>query len=255
MCYKWKSQYRLMGKKLSLGRATPRQICTFLCKISLTFFVLHIASEALINFCGVSESFYQDFFDAINLDEEFNLPAIYSGLLLFVCSLLLSQIGVSCKMPERKNWILLSRVFLFLSFDEVFQVHELFVVSELRQYVHPSLASIWVIPYGILFLLFSVRFLPFFLRLRGQMSILPFVAGGIYVSGAIAIEALNSWLVRTGQISRSGFYYEAISGFEELFEMLGVIIFLYSILLELQSRSGRLSYIFSVSERQSSASD
>ena len=235
-----------MGKKLTIGCATPRQICTNLLKISLSFFVLHIASEALINFFGVSESFYQDFFDAINLDEEFNLPAIYSGLLLFFCSLLLRQISVVCKKVERKIWILLSRVFLFLSFVEVFQVHELFVISGLRQYVHPSLASIWVIPYGILFVLFSCRFVPFFLGLRSPISVFSFVSGGIYVTGAIIVEALNSWLVRTGQISRSGFYYEAISGFEELFEMLGVIIFLYAIMLELQSRIGRLEYVFSI---------
>ena len=238
--------YRRMGKKLSIGRATPRQICANLCKISLSFFVLHITSEALINFYGVSESFYQDFFDAINLDEEFNLTAIYSGLLLCLCSFFLRQISTICKKVERKNWILLSRVFLFLSFDEVFQIHELFVISGLRQYVHPALASIWVIPYGILFLLFSCRFVPFFLGLCGRISILSLVSGGVYVTGAIAMEALNSWLVRTGQISRSGFYYEAISGFEELFEMLGVIIFLYAILLELRSRSGRLVYVFSV---------
>ena len=137
-------------------------------------------------------------------------------------------------------------MFLFLSFDEVFQIHELFVVSDLRQYVHPSLASIWVIPYGILFVLFSCRFVPFFLGLRSPISIFSFVSGGIYVTGAIIVEALNSWLVRTGQISRSGFCYEAISGFEELFEMLGVIIFLYAIMLELQSRIGRLVYAFSI---------
>ena len=137
-------------------------------------------------------------------------------------------------------------MFLFLSFDEVFQIHELFVISDLRQYVHPSLASIWVIPYGILFVLFSCRFVPFFLRLRGPISVFSLVSGGIYVTGAIAVEALNTWLVRTGQISRSGFYYEAISGFEELFEMLGIIVFMYAILQELQSRSGRLNYVFSV---------
>ena len=150
-----------MIKKLAIGRATPRQICMNLCKISLSFFVLHIVSESLINFYGVSESFYQDFFDAINLDEEFNLPAIYSGFLLFFCSLFLRQISIFCKKAEKRSWILLSRVFLFLSFDEVFQIHELFVISGLRQYVHPSLASIWVIPYGILFVLFSCRFVPF----------------------------------------------------------------------------------------------
>ena len=95
-------------------------------------------------------------------------------------------------------------------------------------------------------MLFSCKFVPFFLELRSSISVFSFVSGGTYITGAIAVEALNSWLVRTGQISRSGFYYEAISGFEELFEMLGVIIFLYAILLELQSRIGRLEYVFSI---------
>ena len=103
-----------------------------------------------------------------------------------------------------------------------------------------------MIPYGIVFVLFSFRFIPFFLKLRNQVSVLSLISGCVYVSGAIAFEALNSWLVRTGQISRSGFYYELISGFEELFEMLGVIIFLYALMLELRSRFVRLEYRFMV---------
>ena len=235
-----------MSAKVSLWRVSPRQICSFLTMIPLSFFVLHCASEALIHFAGVSEKFYQDFFDAINLDEEFNLTAIYSGLLLYASSFLLKEIAVSSQGGKRRDWMLLSKVFLFLAFDEVFQVHELFVIPGLRQYLHPSLASIWVIPYGILFALFSFKFIPFFLGLRKQVSVLSLISGGVYVSGAIAFEALNSWLVRTGQISRSGFYYELISGFEELFEMVGIIIFLYALMLELRSRFVRLKYSLAV---------
>ena len=235
-----------MSAKALLWRASPRQICSFLFIISFTFFVLHCASEALIHFAGVSEKFYQDFFDAINLDEEFNLTAIYNGALLYASSFLLKEIAISSQGGKRRDWMLLSRVFLFLAFDEVFQVHELFVIPGLRQYLHPSLASIWVIPYGILFVLFSYRFIPFFLKLRNRVSVLSLVSGGVYVSGAIVFEALNSWLVRTGQISRSGFYYELISGFEELFEMLGVIIFLYALMLELRSRFACLEFRFMV---------
>ena len=231
---------------VSLGCASPRKICSVLAAISLSFFALHCASEALINFGGVSEKFYQDFFDAINLDEEFNLTAIYSGLLLYASSFLLKQIALSCRGGDIRGWTLLSKVFLFLAFDEVFQVHELFVISDLRRYVHPSLASIWVIPYGILFVLFAFKFVPFFLRLPRRVATSALISGGVYVTGAIAFEALNSWLVRTGQISRSGFYYELISGFEELFEMLGVIIFLYTLLIELRSRFVRLEYNFTV---------
>ena len=235
-----------MSAKVSLWRVSPRQICSFLVIIALVFFVLHCASEALIHFAGVSEKFYQDFFDAINLDEEFNLTAIYSGLLLYASSFLLKEIAVSSQGGKRRDWMLLSKVFLFLAFDEVFQVHELFVIPGLRQYLHPSLASIWVIPYGILFALFSFKFIPFFLSLRNQVSVLSLISGGVYVSGAIVFEALNSWLVRTGQISRSSFYYEFISGFEELFEMVGIIIFLYALMLELRSRFVRLGYSFTV---------
>ena len=235
-----------MSAKVSLWRASPRRICSFLFIISLIFFVLHCASEALIHFAGVSEKFYQDFFDAINLDEEFNLTAVYSGLLLCASSFLLKEIAVSSQGGKRRDWMLLSKVFLFLAFDEVFQVHELFVIPGLRQYLHPSLASIWVIPYGILFALFSFKFIPFFLSLRKKVSVLSLISGGVYVSGAIAFEALNSWLVRTGQISRSSFYYELISGFEELFEMVGIIIFLYALMLELRSRFSCLRYSLTV---------
>ena len=199
-------------------------------------------SQALIHYVGISDKFYQDFFDAINLDEEFNLTAIYSGMLLYLSSFLLREIAVSCRGVESKDWMLLSKVFFFLAFDEVFQVHELFVISDLRQYFHPSLQSIWVIPYGALFVLFSFKFVPFFLKLRSRVSFLALISGAVYVLGAIAFEALNSFLVRTGQISRSGFYYEFISGFEGLFEMLGVIVFLYALLLELRSRFARIDY-------------
>ena len=235
-----------MTAAVSLGCFSPKKICSILAFISFSFFALHCASEALINFGGISERFYQDFFDAINLDEEFNLTAIYSGMLLCVSSFLLKQIALSCRGGDIRDWMLLSKVFLFLAFDEVFQVHELFVISDLRRYVHPALASIWVIPYGILFALFALKFIPFFLRLRRRVAVFALIAGGVYVTGAIAFEALSSWLVRTGQISRSGFYYELISGFEELFEMLGVIIFLYALLLELRSRFVQLEYNFTV---------
>ena len=115
-----------MTAAVSLGCFSPKKICSILAYISLSFFALHCASEALINyfFWGVSERFYQDFFDAINLDEELNLTAIYSGVLLYVSSFLLKQIALSCRGGDIRGWMLLSKVFLSLAFDEVFQVHD-----------------------------------------------------------------------------------------------------------------------------------
>ena len=147
---------------------------------------------------------------------------------------------------KRQNWIILSKIFLFLAIDEIFQIHELFVIPELRQYVHPSLASIWVLPYGAIAAYFAIKFVPFFISQGRRMSQISLVSGFIYVTGAIGMEACNSWLVMTGEISRQGFWYEAISGIEELLEMTGIIIFIYGLLLALVKRQKKLSFEFSI---------
>ena len=235
-----------MEKKFKLGIFSPYQICILLFRIALTFFVLHCVSEALINFAQVRENFYQDFFDAINLDEEFNLTAFYSGMLLVMASFLLNKLGDLSGKGERQNWIILSKVFLFLAVDEIFQIHELFVIPELRQYVHPSLASIWVLPYGAIAGYFAIKFVPFFISQGRRMFQISLASGVIYVAGAIGMEVLNSWLVMTGEISRQGFWYEAISGIEEFLEMTGIIFFIYGLLLTLMKRQKKLSFQFSI---------
>ncbi len=231
---------------MKLGTFTPYQICISLFRIALTFFVLHCLSEALINFAQVRENFYQDFFDAINLDEEFNLTAIYSGMLIGIASFLLHKLA-ELSRKGRQNWKILSKIFLFLAIDEIFQIHELFVIPELRQFVHPSLASIWVIPYAAFSVYFAIKFVPFFISQGRKIFQLSIASGVIYVIGAIGMEAFNSWLVVKEVISRQGFWYEAISGIEEFLEMTGIIIFIYALLLELIQRQKKLSFKFLIS--------
>ena len=168
-----------MEKEFKLGIFSPYQICILLFRIALTLFVSHCISEALINFAQVRENFYQDFFDAINLDEEFNLTAFYSGMLLGMASFLLNKLGGLSGKRERQNWTILSKIFLFLAIDEIFQIHELFVIPELRQYVHPSLASIWVIPYAAIAVYFAIKFVPFFISQGRRISQLSVASGVI----------------------------------------------------------------------------
>ena len=235
-----------MEKEFKLGIFSPYQICILFFRIALTFFFLHCLSEALINFAQVRENFYQDFFDAINLDEEFNLTAIYSGMLIGMASFLLNKLAELSGEGKKKKWKLLSRIFFFLAIDEIFQIHELFVIPEFRQYVHPSLASIWVIPYATISVYFAIKFVPFFVSQGRKISQLSLISGIIYVTGAIGVEACNSWLVMTGEISRQGFWYEAIAGIEEFLEMTGIIIFIYALLMELMQRQKTLSFKFSI---------
>ena len=89
---------------------------------SLSVFRLALCKRGADKFFlgGGREDFTKIIFDAINLDEEFNLTAIYGGALLCVSSFLLKQIALSCRGGDIRGWMLLNKVFLFLAFDEVF---------------------------------------------------------------------------------------------------------------------------------------
>ena len=113
-----------MSKGITAIAVRPKAISLLNVKIAITFFVLHLVSQVAINFFGVKETFYQDFFVAINMDEEFNLAAFYSGFLLATISFLLGKLELSGPRKERSDWSLLSKIFLFLAIDEIFQIHE-----------------------------------------------------------------------------------------------------------------------------------
>ena len=79
-----------MTAAVSLGCFSPKKNMLNPCLHLSQFFRLALCKRGADKFfLGGSERFYQDFFDAINLDEEFNLTAIYSGVLLCVSSFLL----------------------------------------------------------------------------------------------------------------------------------------------------------------------
>ncbi len=233
-----------MPQEITAVPVRPKAVSLLNLKIAVTFFVLHLVSQVAVHFYGVKKNFYQDFFVAINMDEEFNLAAFYSGFLLLSISFLLSKLELSASRKDKSDWSFLSKLFLFLAVDEVFQIHELFVISSLRDHVHFALSSIWVIPYGTLAIVLLWRFSGFLSRLPDQTSRL-FMAGGlVYVSGAIGMEIVSSIMVRTGTISLSGFWYEALAGGEELLEMTGLIVFIHALLRELVSRNQHFEFRF-----------
>ena len=86
------------------------------------------------------------------------------------------------------------------------------------------------IPYGIalgVFLLFYIKFL---LSLPKRIMILFIVSGAIFVAGAIGFEMLASrYFSLYGDIS-GGTMYAVFYTFEEFFEMLGIVIFIYTLL-------------------------
>ncbi|MFL2511467.1 MAG: hypothetical protein ACJ0GY_00035 [Synechococcus sp.] len=84
------------------------------------------------------------------MDREFNMPTLFSSIMMLGCAYTLNEIKKISREPSFKGWGLLSKIFIFLTIDELFQIHEIFIIPDLRPYLSPALGSTWVIPYTAL---------------------------------------------------------------------------------------------------------
>ena len=181
--------------------------------------------------------------DVVNMDRELNLPTLFSILLLIMSAVLLQRLSTIEWNDDAADWALLSRIFVFLALDEALQIHEILILPGLRHQIHPALASTWVIPYGLIALGLLWRFRRFLTALPAKTSARFLRAGSIYLTGAIGMEMVGSFAVRSGLIRLHSFWYGAITGIEESLELFGLILFLYALMQELLMRNGEQKWI------------
>lgn len=167
------------------------------------------------------------------LDYESNIPTMYSVLTLLLCSIILGFIA-NAKRTSRgayvNYWIALAIIFLFLSIDEFASLHEKLIEPlQLELSTSGFLHFAWVIPgagFAFICLLAFTRFLN---HLPAQTRCLFLLAGSLYISGTLGMEMIG------------GYYYSLINGqqniiyavivtIEESLEMLGIAVFIYSLL-------------------------
>ena len=181
--------------------------------------------------------------DVVNMDRELNLPTLFSTLLLIMSAVLLQRLSTIEWNDNAADWTLLSRIFGFLALDEALQIHEILILPGLRHQIHPALASTWVIPYGLIALGLLWRFRRFLTALPAKTSARFLRAGSIYLTGAIGMEMVGSFAVRSGLIRLHSFWYGAITGIEESLELFGLILFLYALMQELLMRNGEQKWV------------
>ena len=171
----------------------------------------------------------------VALDAEANLPTYLSSLLLLSAAALLllrSRIAKSNGDRDALNWGLLSLGFLYLSLDEVAQLHES-IKAPLRALATFTdlLAFPWVVVAIPAVALAAIYFSPFLLRLAGPTRVRFVVAGLIYVAGAIGMEMVNGRL--TTYTGWGSDYYLIGMFLEEALEFTGVTLFVSALLKEI----------------------
>jgi hypothetical protein len=228
--------------QLSL-RICTRKLGVALFASVVFLFMIHMTGQAGIHFFGANKRFL----GAFHMDHEFNIPTIYSAAQLASCAFALHY-ARQADVRHRRGWTLLSRVFAFLAFDELFQLHELFVHSSLRFYVHPALANTWVIPYGLFVICIFLRLRPFLRNINQGLRAQIVAAGAIYCFGALGMEMIDSFMVRSGLIRLKSFWHGLNIGIEESLEIAGVSIFLLAISRYLISPGRAVNFSLSLSQ-------
>lgn len=197
--------------------------------------VLNILSYLDFYYNNLDERSY--FFRKTNFNLERNAPTIFSSCLHFTSAILLAVVAFS-KLSIKKIksfWIFLSILILFIGLDELLVIHEK-IGRSFGESVETSgiFYFAWVIPYGIALIIIGLAILKPLFKLPKQTRINFIMAGAIFLSGALGIEMFTGWYVEYNQLHNENLLRLPdtfiLSTFEELFEMIGIGFFVYSIL-------------------------
>lgn len=212
----------------------PKRIFIGILGIISILLLLHIVTYLNLLQNNLDPESY--FFRKLNFDTERNIPSIFSGLLHFTSSILLARIALNRLSIKNRRWFwgLLSFTFLFLGVDEIFGIHEevkgnLSILEEKGSFLYN-----WSLVYltGTFFLFVGI--LRPLLSLPRKVLYRFLLAGFIFIFGATILEGIAGNIVFQRGLAPEDVKTDPVifilATFEELFEMLGVSLFIYALL-------------------------
>lgn len=183
---------------------------------------------------------FGQYLGVFDLDKEQNLPTVYQGFKLFVIALMLGVASWKVRNVSSQSKLMpalgiMSLAFAYLSFDEVFIIHE--QVELVSRALFPGItdqllslfftigfnSSVWLIFYipafvlGTIFMFYLKKLWPSFTNQQQKYMIL----GSILFGSVLIIEFINSRGVY------SAFEYYLFTTLEEAIELFGATTFLY----------------------------
>lgn len=181
---------------------------------------------------GLAAQVQGSFVRLFYVDLEANVPTWYSSSVLLLCALLLALIAAARwqgRQPFARHWGALALLFLALSIDEAAILHEM-AIAPLRPLVagQPLLYYAWVVPGAAAVVVVGVAFVPFLRHLPARARCLFVAAGAVYVGGALGLESASG--LRAAGHGEGDLAYTLFATAEELLEMAGAVLFLFSLL-------------------------
>jgi hypothetical protein len=175
---------------------------------------------------------FTEFVRIFNISGERSIPAWFSSIMLFCCALLLLANAENERRQDRtrylKHWWVLAAIFLYISLDEGVEIHEVFNLPvQARFGLGGMLTNPWVFPVAGLLTVFLFAYVGFLKYLPRRTRSLFVASGALYVGGALGIEVVSTFV---------GFHHAesiklrgALATLEELLEMSGTVLFIYTL--------------------------
>jgi hypothetical protein len=212
----------------------PERVLKLLIAISLFFFAVtlfeRIWEQSHSDLGGIGVRF--------DTHEEGNLPTWFSGGMLLGAGALFLLIAAARRAAGAAwtgRWAFLGAVFVYLSADEVGQIHEHTVkplkhsISDLTGFGGSAARAIAVAVIVAVLLAFAAAYWPWLRAQPRRLSRLVVLAGLLYVTGALGLEVVGRFYEVAGG-GRTDLFDGVLSTVEELFEMTGVAVLIYALL-------------------------
>ena len=176
--------------------------------------------------------------DLFFLDGENNIPTWYASVSLLFCSMLTGLHYLSemeSDTPYKKHWLGLSIIFLLLASDEMLQFHEQ-INTPLRELIGSGgfFYFSWIVPALIALICLALAYYKFLLSLPAKTRNRFIASGIVYVTGCVGIEMIGGNFYQ--QSGGNNLTYSLITHIEETMEMVGILIFIVSLLSYFQSK-------------------
>jgi len=221
----------------------PGAVTQFLLRVVTCLVVISFLSEMTVYFLpGTPSENY--FVKVFSVDSERNIPTAYSVLALLFSSLLLGTIAHAKNLEScryKHHWKILSFIFLYLSLDEAGELHEK-LINPLRSLLNATgfLYFTWVVPVGILVVIFLFSYTKFLFHLPVSTRKLFVAASALYIGGALWMELVGAYQASTA--GEDNILYQIIVTVEESLEMLGIVVFIHALMSYIKTYLGGVSW-------------
>jgi hypothetical protein len=207
-----------------------RKLSIVLVAVFVVLFVAHVV-VVLLRYKFMPENHLAERWDQFfDMNREANFPTYFNTILLFMVAQTFFLMGKSSKNKVdfyyRTYWYFLSVIFIFLSIDEFVGIHEWFVGWMPHVFGMGGTGIFkfaWIIPYGIFVIALGFYSIKFLMSLKKEYRVKYLIAGALYISGALVIEAFSGIVFEQNSDIFTFDYILFFSTPEETMEMLSLI--------------------------------